>query len=70
MNYFTKDFFDFKGFSVKKIRKDESEIMVYLVPRRKTAICPKCQSKTKNLYDQSSERKVKRPNIWLQMLSF
>lgn len=59
MNYFTKDFFDFKGFSVKKIRKDESEITVYLVPRRKTAICPKCQSKTKNLYEQSSERKVK-----------
>ena len=59
MNYFTKDFFDFKGFSVKKIRKDESEIIVYLLPRRKTAVCPHCSKKSKIVFANGKQRKVK-----------
>lgn len=59
MNYSTKDFFNFKGFSVQKVKKEGPEITVYLLPRRKTAVCPKCQSKTKTVHEQGSDRKVK-----------
>lgn len=59
MNYFTKDFFTFKGYSVKKIQKGNTEINITLSPRRKTAVCPKCTKRSKNIYEQGSDRKVK-----------
>jgi len=59
MNYFTKDFFTFKGYSVKKIEKYDTEIIINLVPRRKTAICPKCGHRSKKLFAKGGDKKVK-----------
>ena len=59
MNYFTKDFFTFKGYRVRKIQKGITEIIVYLFPRRKTAVCPKCQKRTNIIHEQGKQRKVK-----------
>ena len=59
MNYSTKDFFTFKGYQVQKIRKGDTQIIVSLLPRRKTALCPKCQKRTKVIYEQGGSRQVK-----------
>ena len=59
MNYFTKDFFTFKGYAVRSITKNDTEVVVSLVPRRKTAVCPKCQKRTKIIYEQGGQRRLK-----------
>jgi transposase len=59
MDYFTKDFFTFKGYRVQKIQKGDTEIIVSLNPRRKTANCPRCGKRTKNIYEQGGQRRVK-----------
>lgn len=59
MNYFTKDFFAFKGYQVQKIKKSDKGIAVSLLPRRKTARCPKCGKRSNNLYEKGCLRKVK-----------
>ena len=59
MNYFTKDFFTFKGYTVQKIRKSDTDITVSLLPRRKTARCPKCNKRSNTLYENGGSRRVK-----------
>lgn len=59
MNYVTGSFFKFKGYSVKKIENNENEIMVYLTARRKTAVCPRCNRKSKELFANAGQRQVK-----------
>jgi len=59
MNYGIKSFFSFKGFGVNKVSSDENEVLVYLVARRKTAICPRCDKKSKKLYEAGRLRKVR-----------
>lgn len=59
MNYITQDFFDFKGYSVQKIEKTESSITVSLLPRRKTAVCPRCGRKSKELFANGGQRTIK-----------
>lgn len=59
MNYVTGDFFNFKGYSVQKVEKSESSITVFLVSRRKTAICPRCGKKSKELFANGEQRIVK-----------
>lgn len=59
MNYGTKSFFNFKGFGVSKVLSNETEVLVYLVPRRKTAVCPKCGERSKKIYETGRLRKVR-----------
>ena len=59
MNYSTKDFFTFKGYQVQKIAKSDTEIIVSISPRRKTAVCPRCGKKSKVVFANSGQRKVK-----------
>ncbi len=59
MNYGTKSFFNFKGFGVSKVLSNEKEVLIYLVPRRKTALCPKCEKRSKKLYEAGQLRKVR-----------
>lgn len=59
MNYTTKDIFNFKGFAVQKVLNKEKETLVYLAPRRKTAICSRCNVRTKHAYELGRPRRVK-----------
>lgn len=59
MSYFTKDFFSFKGYVVKKVSKDDKEIMICLSSRRKTAICTTCGKRSRNLYEKGFLRKIR-----------
>jgi len=59
MNYGTGDFFNFKGYSVLKVERLESSITVYLLPRRKTAVCGRCGKKSKELFASGDQRIVK-----------
>lgn len=59
MNYTTKNIFNFKGFGVQKVLNNEKEILVYLFPRRKTAICPRCDQRSKNVYEVGNPRRAK-----------
>lgn len=59
MNYVTGDFFNFKGYKAKKIEQTEDQITIFLAPRRKTAVCPKCDSKSKELFANAGQRIVK-----------
>lgn len=59
MNYFTKDFFAFKGYKVRKIQRTASEITIHLLSRRKTAVCPRCGKRSKVVFANSGQRKVK-----------
>lgn len=59
MNYVTGDFFNFKGYKVNAVEKDEISITVFLIPRRKTAICPRCGKKSKDLFGNGEQRIIK-----------
>jgi len=59
MSYFINKFFHFKGYFVQKVENNESQIIVHLSPRRKTAVCPKCERRTKNIYEQGKPRQIK-----------
>ena len=59
MNYVTQDFFNFKGYFVQKVEKDESSITVFLVSRRRTAFCPMCGKRSKALFSCGEQRIVK-----------
>jgi len=59
MNYVTGDFFNFKGYKARKIEQTENQITITLVPRRKTAVCPKCNRKSKELFANAGQRIVK-----------
>src|SRR5690554_2440468 len=59
MNYVTSNFFEFKGYQVQKIKKTEQSITVFLSPRRKTAICPNCETKSKSLFSKDGNRRLK-----------
>jgi len=59
MNYGTRSFFDFKGYSIEKIEKEESKVTVFLHSRRKTAICPGCGRRSKELFANGGQRIVK-----------
>lgn len=59
MSYTTGDFFNFKGYKARKIEKTEDQIIVYLTSRRKTAICQKCGTKSKELFANAGQRTVK-----------
>jgi transposase len=59
MNYVTGDFFNFKGYKVNKVEKDQDSINVFLIPRRKTAICPKCGKRSKELFSNGEQRIIK-----------
>lgn len=59
MNYVTGNFFNFKGYKAQKIKQTEKQITIFLVPRRKTAVCPKCNRKSKELFANVGQRIVK-----------
>lgn len=59
MNYVTGSFFKFKGCEVKKIQNNENEIIVFLIPRRKTATCSVCKNKSRELFSNGEQRIVK-----------
>ena len=59
MSYFINKFFHFKGYFVQKAESNDSEITIHLSPRRKTAVCPSCEKRTKNIYEQGKPRKIK-----------
>lgn len=59
MNYGTRSFFNFKGYTVRKTEKDENGITVFLIPRRKTAVCPRCGKRSKELFANTGQRVVK-----------
>jgi len=59
MNYVSKSIFNFKGFRVNKILNQDKTISVYLIPRRKTALCPNCQKRSKKLYETGNLRQVR-----------
>lgn len=59
MNYVTGDFFNFKGYRAQKIERSEKDIMVFLNPRRKTAICPRCGKRSKELFSNGEQRIIK-----------
>jgi len=59
MNYVTGDFFNFKAYCVQKIERNEKDIIVFLNPRRKTAICPRCSKRSKELFSNGEQRIVK-----------
>jgi transposase len=59
MNYVTGDFFKFKGYYAQRIEHSENSITVFLAPRRKTAICPKCGIKSKDIFTNGNQRIVK-----------
>jgi len=59
MNYVTGDFFNFKGYRAKKIENTDNCITVFLIPRRKTAVCPRCDEKSKELFACAGQRIVK-----------
>lgn len=59
MNYVTGDFFNFKGYKVNKVEKDQGSITVFLIPRRKTAICPRCGKRSKELFSNGGQRIIK-----------
>jgi len=59
MNYVSKSIFNFKGFEVSKVLKNDKEITIYLVPRRKTSLCPKCHKRSKQIYEIGKLRKIR-----------
>lgn len=59
MDYVTGSFFNFKGYSVQRVERSENSITVCLLPRRKTAICPRCGKRSKELFASTGQRVVK-----------
>ena len=59
MSYFINKFFHFKGYEVRKVNTSSSEYLVYLSSRRKTAMCPRCGKKSKTVFANGGQRKVK-----------
>lgn len=59
MNYGTRSFFDFKGYLIERIEKEESKITVFLCSRRKTATCHRCGQRSKELFSNDGQRIVK-----------
>ena len=59
MNYGTGDFFNFKGYQVQKVERNEENFTVSLLPRRKTAFCPRCGVRSKDLFSNGSQRTIK-----------
>jgi transposase len=59
MNYVTGSFFNFKGYRAQKIEKTESGCTIFLLSRRKTAICPRCGKKSRDLFANGDQRLVK-----------
>ena len=59
MNYFTGSFFNFKGYLVRGTEKNDSGTTVFLSPRRKTAVCPKCGKRSKELFANGNQRIIK-----------
>lgn len=59
MNYVTGDFFNFKGYRVREIERNKNSVTVFLIPRRKTAICPKCGRRSKELFGNGNQRVAK-----------
>lgn len=59
MDYVTGSFFNFKGYRAQKIENTKNCITVFLVPRRKTAICPRCNKKSKELFTNGQQRVIK-----------
>lgn len=59
MNYVTGDFFKFKGYRAQKIENTEGLITVFLIPTRKTAVCPRCLKRSKELFAVAGQRIVK-----------
>ena len=51
------------GFSVVKCSSDDKRVFFHLKRRRNTAVCQKCSKRTKIIYDQTSERKLKHGTI-------
>jgi transposase len=59
MTYFTNKFLHFKGYLVQGIENTKNETVIRLSPRRKTASCPRCGERTKTIYEQGGQRKIK-----------
>jgi transposase len=59
MNYGTGDFFNFKGYQVQKVEREERSFTVFLFSRRKTAICPRCMKRSKELFSNGDRRTIK-----------
>lgn len=59
MNYVTDSFFNFKGYAVRSIEKDDYGTTVYLFSRRKTAICPRCSKRSNELFANGNQRIIK-----------
>jgi len=59
MNYVTGELFNFKGYCAQRIEHNENSITVFLVSRRKTAICPRCGMRSKELFNLGEQRIVK-----------
>jgi len=59
MNYVTGSFFNFKGYQAQKIEQSETSITVFLISRRKTAICPRCGRKSRELFSNDGQRIIK-----------
>jgi transposase len=59
MNYSTKNFLNFKGFSVQKVENTNRQITIHLTPRRKTGTCPTCENRSKSLYEKGGLREIK-----------
>lgn len=59
MNYSINKFFHFKGYFVQKIESNDLQTIIHLMPRRKTARCPKCSKRSNTLYENGDLRKVK-----------
>ena len=51
------------GFSIVNCSSDDKNVIFHLKRRRKTAVCPRCSRRTKNIYDRTPERKLKHGTI-------